>query len=148
MRYRSLKASRLKVPEWSFGAVTFGGKAPLSLALGRSGVEEVTRLADLCLEAGANLFDTADVYSDGQSEDIPRAAIKGRRDKRRDASLSLRSVPRSRWIHAAQSSPGVSESTEMHADPGPLASTFALRRDERSASQAAATAARAALQDA
>ena len=81
MRYRSLGASGLKVPELSFGAATFGGKGPLFSAWGRSGVEEATRLVDLCLEAGANLFDTADVYSDGQSEEILGAAIKGRRGK-------------------------------------------------------------------
>ncbi len=309
MRYRSLGASGLKVPELSFGAATFGGTGPLFSAWGRSGVEEATRLVDLCLEAGANLFDTADVYSDGQSEEILGAAIKGRRSKvllstkiglpvgngpgeagasrhrlldgvdaalrrlgtdyidllqlhafdaftpveetlytldqlvkagtvryvgvsnfsgwqlmkslalarqhgwppyvahqvyysligrdyewelmplgldqgvgaliwspqrgaaaresrrrggvaepgadqtprrgkRRDAGLSLLSVLHSRWIHAAQSSPGVSESTEMHADPDPLASTFGPRLDERSASQAAEMAARAALQGA
>ena len=42
---------------------------------------EATRLVDLCLEAGANMFDTADVYSFGQSEEILGEAVKGRRDK-------------------------------------------------------------------
>jgi aryl-alcohol dehydrogenase-like predicted oxidoreductase len=43
-------------------------------------VAEATRLVDICLEAGVNLFDTADVYSDGLSETILGKAIAGRRD--------------------------------------------------------------------
>lgn len=81
MDYRILGASGLKVPALSFGAGTFGGQGPLFSAWGNSSVEEARRLVDLCLEAGANLFDTADVYSSGASEQILGAAIKGRRDK-------------------------------------------------------------------
>ena len=43
-------------------------------------MEEAKRLVDRCLDAGVNLFDTADVYSDGASEAILGAAIRGRRD--------------------------------------------------------------------
>jgi aryl-alcohol dehydrogenase-like predicted oxidoreductase len=44
-------------------------------------VAEATRLVDICLEAGVNLFDTADVYSDGLSETILGKAVAGRRDQ-------------------------------------------------------------------
>ncbi|KRR22487.1 aldo/keto reductase [Bradyrhizobium retamae] len=80
MEYRNLGASGLKVPVISFGTGTFGGQGPLFSAWGRSGAEEARRLIDICLEAGVNLFDTADVYSNGASEAILGAAIKGRRD--------------------------------------------------------------------
>ncbi|MCC8981273.1 aldo/keto reductase [Bradyrhizobium acaciae] len=81
MEYRNLGASGLKVPVLSFGTGTFGGQGPLFSAWGRSDAGEARRLLDICLEAGVNLFDTADVYSNGASEEILGAAIKGRRDK-------------------------------------------------------------------
>jgi aryl-alcohol dehydrogenase-like predicted oxidoreductase len=81
MEYRSLGTSGLKVPVLSFGAGTFGGQGPLFSAWGNSGVAEARRLIDVCLDAGVNLFDTADVYSNGASEEVLGAAIKGRREK-------------------------------------------------------------------
>ncbi len=80
MDYRRLGASGLKVPALSFGAGTFGGSGPLFGAWGNSDATEARRLVDICLEAGVNLFDTADVYSNGASEEVLGAAIKGRRD--------------------------------------------------------------------
>ena len=50
-------------------------------AWGNSGVPEATRLVDISLEAGLNMFDSADVYSDGLAEEILGKAIAGRRDK-------------------------------------------------------------------
>lgn len=81
MEYRQLGASGLKVPALSFGAGTFGGSGPLFSHWGTSGVEEARRLVDICVEAGVNLFDTADVYSDGASEEVLGQAIKGRRNE-------------------------------------------------------------------
>lgn len=81
MEYRSLGKSGLKVPALSFGAGTFGGAGPLFSAWGNTSVEEARRLVDICLEAGVNLFDTADVYSNGASEQVLGAALKGRRDQ-------------------------------------------------------------------
>ncbi|WP_226468784.1 aldo/keto reductase [Luteimonas panaciterrae] len=80
MEYRFLGNSGLKVPALGFGVGTFGGKGPLFSAWGNSDVNDATRLIDVALDAGVNLFDTADVYSDGASEEILGAAIKGRRD--------------------------------------------------------------------
>jgi aryl-alcohol dehydrogenase-like predicted oxidoreductase len=81
MEYRLLGKSGLKVPVLSFGTGTFGGNGNFWRAWGTSDVAEATRMVDLCLEAGVNLFDTADVYSRGLSEEILGKAIEGRRDK-------------------------------------------------------------------
>jgi len=81
MEYRFLGASGFKVSALGFGAGTFGGKGPLFSAWGNTDVEAARRLIDLSLDAGLNFFDTADVYSDGASESILGAAIKGRRDR-------------------------------------------------------------------
>jgi aryl-alcohol dehydrogenase-like predicted oxidoreductase len=81
MEHRLLGRSGLRVPVLSFGAGTFGGKGPLFSAWGTTETREARRIVDLCLEAGVTLFDTADVYSDGRSEEILGAAIEGRRDR-------------------------------------------------------------------
>jgi len=80
MEYRQLGASGLTVPVLSFGCGTFGGKGPLFSAWGDTDVAEARRLVDICLDAGLTMFDTADVYSSGESERILGEAIKGRRD--------------------------------------------------------------------
>jgi aryl-alcohol dehydrogenase-like predicted oxidoreductase len=81
MEYRNLGASGLRVPVLSFGTGTFGGQGPFFSALGTSGVDEARKLVDICLDAGVNLFDSADAYSNGAAEEILGAAIAGRRDK-------------------------------------------------------------------
>jgi len=80
MDYRQLGRSGLKVPVLSFGAGTFGGSGPLFGNWGTSDAKEARRLVDICLEAGVTLFDTADVYSNGASEEVLGEAIKGRRN--------------------------------------------------------------------
>lgn len=80
MDHRPLGRSGLKIPVLSFGAGTFGGSGPLFGAWGNTDVAEARRLVDICLDAGITLFDTADVYSDGASEEVLGAAIKGRRN--------------------------------------------------------------------
>ena len=81
MDYRQLGSSGLRVPVLSFGTGTFGGTGPLFGAWGQSDEAEARRLVDVCLDAGVTLFDTADVYSNGASETVLGAAIKGRRDQ-------------------------------------------------------------------
>ena len=81
MEFRTLGRSGLKVPVLSFGTGTFGGGNDFFRAWGESDVAEATRLVDVCLDGGVNLFDTADVYSDGLSETILGKAIAGRREK-------------------------------------------------------------------
>jgi aryl-alcohol dehydrogenase-like predicted oxidoreductase len=81
MEYRTLGRSGLKVPALSFGAGTFGGQGPLFSAWGDTDVAGARRIVDIALEAGMTLFDSADVYSNGASEEILGAALEGRRDQ-------------------------------------------------------------------
>jgi len=81
MEFRTLGRSGLKVPVLSYGTGTFGGGNEFFRAWGASDVDEATRLVDVCMDAGVNLFDTADIYSDGLSEAILGKAIAGRRDR-------------------------------------------------------------------
>jgi aryl-alcohol dehydrogenase-like predicted oxidoreductase len=81
MEFRRLGHSGIKVPALCFGAATFGGEGEFFKAWGATDVAEATRLVDICLDAGVNLFDTANVYSQGMSEEILGQAIAGRRDK-------------------------------------------------------------------
>jgi aryl-alcohol dehydrogenase-like predicted oxidoreductase len=81
MEYRQLGGSGLKVPVLSFGTGTFGGGNDFFRAWGSSDVAEASRLIDTCLAAGVTLFDTADVYSNGLSEEILGQALAGRRDQ-------------------------------------------------------------------
>ena len=69
------------MPALCFGTGTFGGTNEFFKAWGQTDVQEAKRLVDICLDAGVNLFDTADVYSKGASEEILGKAIAGRRDK-------------------------------------------------------------------
>ncbi len=76
MEFRQLGKSGLKVPVLCFGTATFGGGDEFFRAWGDTDVAEATRLIDLCMEAGVQFFDTADVYSQGRAEEILGAAIK------------------------------------------------------------------------
>lgn len=73
MQYRSLGHTGVQVSTLALGAMNFG-------ALGRTSQSEATAIVDAALEAGINLIDTADWYSDGESETIVGAAIAGRRE--------------------------------------------------------------------
>jgi aryl-alcohol dehydrogenase-like predicted oxidoreductase len=81
MEYRQLGYSGLKIPVLSLGAATFGGGTDFFRAWGSTDVPEASRLVDICLDAGVNMFDTADVYSNGLSEEILGKAVAGRRDQ-------------------------------------------------------------------
>jgi aryl-alcohol dehydrogenase-like predicted oxidoreductase len=81
MEFRKLGGSGLKVPALSLGTGTFGGRGAFFKSWGGSGVQEATRLVDICLDAGLNMFDSADIYSDGLAEEILGKTIKRRRDQ-------------------------------------------------------------------
>jgi aryl-alcohol dehydrogenase-like predicted oxidoreductase len=74
VEYRQLGASGLRVSAFSFGTMTFAG-------VGQTKGEVARRQVDLCLEAGVNLFDTADVYSSGESEEVLAQALGDRRQQ-------------------------------------------------------------------
>ena len=82
MEHRQLGASGLMVPALSLGTGTFGGgDSEFFKAWGASDATYATRLVDICLDAGLTMFDSANIYSGGQAEEILGAAIKGRRDR-------------------------------------------------------------------
>jgi aryl-alcohol dehydrogenase-like predicted oxidoreductase len=81
MEYRRLGGSGFKVPALTLGTGTFGGTNDFFKAWGQSDVAEASRLVDVCLEAGLNMFDSADIYSDGAAESILGKAIEGRRNQ-------------------------------------------------------------------
>jgi aryl-alcohol dehydrogenase-like predicted oxidoreductase len=76
MELRQLGKCGLQVPALCFGAGTFGGTTEFFRAWGTTDVQEAIRLVAICLEAGVNFFDTADVYSQGASEEILGEAIR------------------------------------------------------------------------
>ncbi|WP_288588101.1 aldo/keto reductase [uncultured Methylobacterium sp.] len=81
MDYRQFGRSGLKVPVLSLGTGTFGGNNEFFQRWGQTDVAEASRMVDLCLDAGVNFFDTADIYSQGASEEILGQALKGKRDR-------------------------------------------------------------------
>jgi len=81
MEFRQLGGSGFKVPVLSLGTGTFGGTNEFFKGFGTSDVKEATRLVDISLDAGLNMFDSADIYSSGAAEEILGQAIKGRRDR-------------------------------------------------------------------
>jgi aryl-alcohol dehydrogenase-like predicted oxidoreductase len=81
MDYRQLGHSGLMVPVLSLGTGTFGGTDAFFERWGQTDVAEATRMVDLCLDAGVNFFDTADIYSQGAAEEILGRAIRGRRER-------------------------------------------------------------------
>lgn len=81
MEFRTLGRSGFKVPVLSLGTGTFGGKGEFFKAWGATDVAGASRLVDICLDAGMNMFDSADAYSGGAAEEILGQAIKSRRER-------------------------------------------------------------------
>jgi aryl-alcohol dehydrogenase-like predicted oxidoreductase len=79
MEYRRLGRSGLFVSALTLGTMTFGGQGGFS-KVGATDVAGARRQVDMCLEAGVNHFDTANIYSGGESEEILGEAISGRRE--------------------------------------------------------------------
>ena len=80
MDYRQLGRSGLRVSALTLGTMTFGGRGNFA-SVGDTDVAGARRQLDLCLDAGVNLVDTANVYSDGLSEEIVGEVIRGRRER-------------------------------------------------------------------
>ncbi len=80
MEYRQLGHSGLHVSALTLGTMTFGGQGKFAF-VGNTGLDAAKAQVDLCMEAGINLYDTADVYSDGLSEEILGQALKKFRDQ-------------------------------------------------------------------
>jgi aryl-alcohol dehydrogenase-like predicted oxidoreductase len=80
LEYRVLGRSGLKISVLTFGTMTFGGESFFAKT-GATDVAGAQRQLDLCLDAGVNIVDTADVYSKGRSEEILGEALDGRRNR-------------------------------------------------------------------
>ncbi|WP_306259601.1 aldo/keto reductase [Pararhizobium sp. IMCC21322] len=79
MKYRTLGKTGLKISEITMGTFTFGGSGPFGMVASQ-GVAEARKLVDLCVDNGVNLFDTANMYSTGLSEEILGEVLEGRYD--------------------------------------------------------------------
>lgn len=77
MEYRQLGSSGLFVPVLSFGTATFGGGKGQFRAWGNTQADEAKRMVKMCMDSGINFFDTADIYSEGLSEEILGKALEG-----------------------------------------------------------------------
>ena len=80
MEYRPLGSSGLTVSALTLGTMTFGGRGNFK-NVGNTDLDGARRQIDMCLDAGVNLIDTADIYSTGLSVEIVGEAIEGRRDE-------------------------------------------------------------------
>lgn len=81
MEYRQLGGSGLRVPVLSFGTATFGGVGKFLSTWGSTQAAEARRMIEICLDAGVSLFDTANIYSRGVSEEILGQALSGLRNR-------------------------------------------------------------------
>ena len=80
MEYRQLGHSGLRVSTISLGTMTFGGAGGFA-KVGHTDIDEARQILDRCVDAGVNLIDTADIYSEGASEEIVGEIVKGRREE-------------------------------------------------------------------
>lgn len=78
MDYRTLGHSGLKISTLTMGTMTFGGGGPFA-KVGNTGLDDARRQVDQCLDAGINLIDTANIYSNGRSEEIVGEVLGGKR---------------------------------------------------------------------
>ncbi len=91
MEYRTLGRSGLIVSAYSFGAMTFGDGSGIYKTVGDTAGKEADRQIGLCLDAGINLFDTADIYTFGQSEEILGKILA---DKRQQVLIATKCLAR------------------------------------------------------
>lgn len=80
MKYREMGRSGLRVSEYALGTMTFGGSDGWFGTVGRTQIDEARDIVACAIDNGINLFDTADVYSNGASEEILGQALKSRRE--------------------------------------------------------------------
>jgi len=89
MKYNLLGNTGLKVSELCLGTMTFGGKG-MYTAIGQLGQEPVDALMKRSIDAGINFIDTANVYSEGLSEELTGASIKNLGLNRNDLVLATK----------------------------------------------------------
>src|ERR1700757_1527240 len=90
MKYRELGRTGLFVSEICLGTMTFGGRGELWPIIGQLDQAAAATLLRLSIDAGINFFDTADVYSEGESERILGGAIKDLGIARKDIVIATK----------------------------------------------------------
>jgi len=80
MRYTTLGSTRLKVSRLCIGCMSFGGPDAEGFEW-TLGYEDSKKMIDRAVDLGINFFDTADVYSNGKSEQIVGKVLEGRRNQ-------------------------------------------------------------------
>src|SRR3984885_7192349 len=90
MQYKPLGNTGLLVSTLCFGTMTFGGGEGVWKAIGSTGQTEADQLIKTCLDSGINFFDTADVYSNGESEKILGQSFKNLGVERPDVVISTK----------------------------------------------------------
>ncbi len=80
MEYKFLGKSGLQISRLSFGTMTFGGEGTFK-HIGDASLVEAQNMVQICIDSGINLFDTADMYSNGKSEELLGKALGAKRDK-------------------------------------------------------------------
>jgi len=90
MEYRQLGKSGLKVPVLCFGAGTLGTSGEFFEAWASTSEQEADKIVGICMDAGMNFFDTADVYSQGGSETALGKALA--KYKREDVLISTKAT--------------------------------------------------------
>jgi len=128
MRYRTLGRTGLFVSELCLGTMTFGGGQGMWQAIGKLQQDEAERLVGRAIDAGINIIDTADVYSEGLSEQITGQALRNLRIPRDDVLVATKVFGPTRPVAkgAGQNSRG---NTRAHIIDGIKASLKRLQLD-------------------
>jgi len=90
MKYKTLGDTGLLVSTLCFGAMTFHGGSGLFKMVGSTGQEEADDLIKYCVDSGINFFDTADVYSEGGSEEMLGQSFKNVGIARKDVVIATK----------------------------------------------------------
>jgi aryl-alcohol dehydrogenase-like predicted oxidoreductase len=90
MQYKTLGDTGLLVSNLCFGTMTFHGGQGIWKAIGSTGQAEADSLIKACVDAGINFFDTADVYSDGESEKTLGQSLKNLNIARKDVVIATK----------------------------------------------------------
>jgi aryl-alcohol dehydrogenase-like predicted oxidoreductase len=92
MRYKPLGGTGLLVSEVCLGTMTFGGNGVMWSKIGKLNQQTADAIVARALDGGVNFIDTADVYSEGQSEEITGRAMVNSGHKRTDIVLATKAT--------------------------------------------------------
>ncbi|MDA3889195.1 MAG: aldo/keto reductase, partial [Allgaiera sp.] len=105
MRYRTLGRSGLKVSELCLGTMTFAGGQGMWKAIGQVPQDGADKLVKTAVDAGINFIDTADVYSEGESETMLGQSLKNLGISRSEVVIATKAFGR---VHPGPNGRGAS----------------------------------------